>query len=148
VRRRRAFSSSICYDETIAELFVAGRHYKLFVLITTQYGKAITTHYVLVLHNKQEGQREALWRDFADFMTREGFCTLLDAYTEDNEILICDTSEPTSKPWEVLHWFKADDPGAFKLGNLAYWESVNQASMVPRASSDLPAPPTLIMPSE
>jgi hypothetical protein len=146
--------TSIRYDETIAELFVAGRHYKLFVLITTQYGKAITptlrsnADYVLMLHNKQEGQREALWRDFADFMTREGFCTLLDAYTEDNEILICDTSEPTSKPWEVLHWFKADDPGAFKLGNLAYWESVNQASMVPRASSDLPPVPKLQMPGE
>jgi hypothetical protein len=146
--------TSIRYDETIAELFVAGRHYKLFVIITTQYAKAITptlrsnADYVFMLHNKQEGQREALWRDFADFMTKEGFCTLLDAYTEDNEILVVDTSEPTSKPWEVLHWFKADDPGAFQLGNLEYWESVNSAQTVPRASSDLPPAPKLQMPGE
>jgi hypothetical protein len=82
--------TSIRFDETISELFVAGRHYKLFVLITTQYGNVITStlrsnaNYVLILHNKQEGQCEALWRYFADFMTREGFCTLLGAYTEDN----------------------------------------------------------------
>ncbi|KAJ1626513.1 hypothetical protein T492DRAFT_878318 [Pavlovales sp. CCMP2436] len=67
----------IRYDPAIAELFVAGRHYKLFTMITTQYAKAITptlrsnADHVLILHNKQEGQREALWRDFADFMTRE-----------------------------------------------------------------------------
>ena len=30
------------YDANLMELFVAGRHYKLFVLITTQYAKAIT----------------------------------------------------------------------------------------------------------
>lgn len=65
---------NIRYDPSITELFVAGRHYKLFVLITTQYAKAITptlrsnADYVLMLHNKQESQREALWRDFADFV--------------------------------------------------------------------------------
>jgi hypothetical protein len=127
----------IRYDPCIAELFVAGRHYKLFVMITTQYGKAITptlrsnADYVLILNNKQEGQREALWRDFADFMTKEGFYTLMDAYTEDNEILIVDTSNPTAKPWEILHWFKADDPGEFKLGNKEYWDGVVGSQRIP-----------------
>ncbi|KAJ1618334.1 hypothetical protein T492DRAFT_892223 [Pavlovales sp. CCMP2436] len=134
----------IRYDPAIAELFVAGRHYKLFTMITTQYAKAITptlrsnADYVLILHNKQEGQREALWRDFADFMTREAFYTLMDAYTEDNEILIVDTSDPTSKPWEVLKWFKADDPGPFLLGDEDYWASVTSSSAVPLATNALP----------
>ena len=129
--------TSIRYSPEIAELFVAGRHYKLFVLITTQYAKAITptlrsnADYVLILMNKQEGQREALWRDFADFMTKEGFYTLMDAYTEDNEILTIDNSEPTAKPWEIMHWFKASDPGAFKLGNKEYWKSVISGRMIP-----------------
>jgi hypothetical protein len=53
----------IRYDPSIAELFVAGRHYKLFVMITTQYAKAITptlrsnADYVLILNDKQEAQR-------------------------------------------------------------------------------------------
>jgi hypothetical protein len=85
---------------------------------------------VLILNNKQEAQREALWRDFADFMTKEGFYTLMDAYTEDNEILIVDTSNPTAKPWEILHWFKADDPGAFSSAT----RSTGRASSAPTAS--------------
>lgn len=62
-------------------------------------------------------------------MTKEGFYTLMDAYTEDNEILIVDTSNPTAKPWEVLKWFKADDPGEFKMGN-----NTGTASSAPSAS--------------
>jgi hypothetical protein len=140
----------IRYDPSVAELFVAGRHYKLFVMITTQYGKAITptlrsnADYVLILNNKQEGQREALWRDFADFMTREGFYTLMDAYTEDNEILIVDTSNPTAKPWEILHWFKADDPGDFKLGNKEYWDGVVSAARIPNQHDTIMAGARLI----
>jgi hypothetical protein len=146
--------TSIRYDPTIAELFVAGRHYKLFVLITTQYAKAITptlrsnADYVFILNNKQEGQREALWRDFCDFMTKEGFYTLMDAYTEDNHILVVDTSEPTAKPWEILHWFKASDPGKFSLGNAEYWLSAIQGKTIPRANTDMPAPPKLVFPGD
>jgi hypothetical protein len=134
----------IRYDPTIAELFVAGRHYKLFTMITTQYAKAVTptlrsnADYVLILHNKQESQRESLWRDFADFMTKEGFYTLMDAYTEDNEILVVDTSEPTAKVWEILHWFKADDPGAFLLGNDEFWESSGGGGLVPSTDAMRP----------
>jgi hypothetical protein len=144
------------YSPEIAELFVAGRHYKLFVLITTQYAKAITptlrsnADYVLMLNCKQEGQRECLWRDFCDFMTKEGFYTLLDAYTEDNEILVCDTSNPTAKPWEVLKWFKAADPGNFYLGSRAYWESaMNDGTRIPQTeSSNMPPHPKLKMPGD
>lgn len=32
------------YDRNIMELFVAGRHYRLFVLITTQYAKVRSSH--------------------------------------------------------------------------------------------------------
>lgn len=135
--------NQVRYDPSVAELFVAGRHYKLFVMITTQYAKAITptlrsnADYVLMLHTKQELQREALWRDFGDFMTKEGFFTLLDAYTEDNEILVLDASEPTAKPWDVLYWFKAQDPGAFKIGSAQYWASAKHADIPPPEDSKL-----------
>jgi hypothetical protein len=72
-------------------------------------------------------------------MTKEGFYTLMDAYTEDNEILIVDTSNPTAKPWEILHWFKADDPGAFKLGNKEYWQGVVSANRIPNEHDSIMA---------
>ena len=50
----------------IMELFVAGRHYRLFVLITTQYAKAITptlrgnTDYCFMMKCLQQRQLESL----------------------------------------------------------------------------------------
>lgn len=64
-------------------------------------------------------------------MTKEGFYSLLDAYTENNEILVVDTSTPTAKPWESLFWFHAQDPGKFKVGSTEYWKSMPANNQVP-----------------
>ena len=132
------------YDENLMELFVAGRHYKLFVLITTQYAKGITpilrgnTDYVICCKTMQGRQREALWEDFGDFMTKDGFFTLLDAYTEDNEVVVFDTSENTSDPLQMLKWWKACDPGEFQMGSKEYWESAEQDLLIPPEGGDNP----------
>ena len=130
------------YDENMMELFVAGRHYKLMVLITTQYAKAITpclrgnTDYVLIFKTMQGRQREALWEDFGDFMTKDGFYTLLDNYTEDNEMLVVDTSENTTDPMQMMKWWKAQDPGPFIMGTEEYWKAADDDYKIPPANID------------
>ena len=126
------------YDPNLMELFVAGRHYRLFVLITTQYAKAITptirgnTDYVFIMKTIQQRQREALWEDFGDFLTKDAFSQILDAYTEDNETLVIDTCpEHTVDPLEMIHWWKAEDPGEFHMGSKEYWESAMQDTAIP-----------------
>ncbi len=129
------------FDSNLMELFVSGRHYRLFVLITTQYAKAITptlrgnTDYCFMMKCIQSRQREALWEDFGDFLTKDAFAQILDAYTEDNEVLIIDTCpEHTVNPLEMLYWWKAADPGPFKVGSKEYWESslyVQEGMQVP-----------------
>ena len=128
------------YDANLMELFVAGRHYRLFVLITTQYAKAITptlrgnTDYCFIMKCIQQRQRESLWEDFGDFLTKDGFAQTLDAYTEDNEVLVIDTCpEHTVDPLEMLYWWKAQDPGEFKMGSKDYWQSA--------FTNDNPIPP-------
>lgn len=127
------------YDENLMELFVAGRHYKLLVLITTQYAKAITptirgnTDYCLIFKTIQGRQREALYEDFGDVFTKEGFYTLLDAHTDDNEVLIVDTSDPTLDPEEMYLWWKASDPGPFRMGSAEYWQSQHRDNSAPPA---------------
>ena len=127
------------YDETLCELFVAGRHYKLFVLITTQYAKAITptlrgnTDYCFMLKCIQSRQLEALWEDFGSFLTKDGFARILDMYTEDNECLVVNTCPETIvNPLAMLSWWKAVDPGEFKMGSEEYWKSsIYDPSVVP-----------------
>lgn len=118
------------YDENLMELFVAGRHYRLFVMITSQYAKAITptlrgnTDYAFLMKCAQQRQREALWEDFADALTKDAFAQMLDAYTEDNEVLVVDTSpEKKVDPIELFAWWKAVDPGEFAMGSKEYWQS-------------------------
>jgi hypothetical protein len=126
------------YDPNLMELFVAGRHYRLFVLITTQYAKAITptirgnTDYIFIMKTIQQRQREALWEDFGDFLTKDAFAQILDAYTEDNETLVIDTCpEHMVDPLEMLYWWKAEDPGEFHMGSKEYWESAMQDAPIP-----------------
>ena len=126
------------YDENMMELFVAGRHYRLLILITTQYAKAITptlrgnTDYVFIMKTIQQKQREALWEDFADFLTKDAFGAIIDAYTEDNEVLVVDTCpEHHVDPMEMMHWWKAADPGDFKMGSKDYWASAAEDGAMP-----------------
>ena len=123
------------YDENLMELFVAGRHYRLFILITTQYAKAITptlrgnTDYCFIMKTIQQKQRESLWEDFGDFLTKDAFAAILDAYTEDNEVLVIDTCpEHEVDPLQMMSWWKACDPGEFHCGSDEYWSSAQVAA--------------------
>ena len=122
--------SSIRYDDAMTELFVAGRHYKLFVLITTQYAKAISpilrsnTDFCFIMKCVQFRQVEALWEDFASFVTKQAFAQIIDDTTEDNEVLVISTCpEIKVDPLEMMHWWKAVDPGVFKMGSEEYWRN-------------------------
>ena len=125
------------YDESLIELFVAGRHYRLFVLITTQYAKAITpvlrgnTDLCFMMKCIQQRQLEALWEDFGSFLTKDAFGQIINAYTEDNECLVVDTCPETQvDPLSMLHWWKAVDPGEFHMGSEEYWRSAFQSNSV------------------
>ena len=127
------------YDESLMELFVAGRHYRLFVLITTQYAKAITptlrgnTDYCFMMKTIQQRQLEALWEDFGSFLTKDAFSQVLNAYTEDNEVLVINTCPETEvDPLSMLAWWKAEDPGPFHMGSEEYWRSAELGNyMIP-----------------
>ena len=127
------------YDEALMELFVAGRHYKVFVLITTQYAKAITptlrgnTDYCFMMKTIQQRQLEALWEDFGSFLTKDAFAAVINQYTEDNECLVVNTCpECEVDPLQMLSWWKAVDPGEFKMGSKEYWRTAMLgASLIP-----------------
>ena len=129
------------YDEALMELFVAGRHYRLFVLITTQYAKAITptlrgnTDYCFMMKCLQQRQLEAPWEDFGSFLTKDAFAQIINAYTEDNEVLTVNTCPDTEvDPLSMLGWWKAIDPGPFKMGSEEFWRSaeLGNAQIPPR----------------
>ena len=74
------------------------RPYKLFILITTQYAKAIAptlqgnTDYCFIMKCLQQRQLEALWEDFGSFLTKDAFAQIINAYTEGNETLVIEST--------------------------------------------------------
>jgi len=131
------------YDEALMELFVAGRHYRLFVLITTQYAKAITptlrgnTDYCFMMKCLQQRQLEALWEDFGSFLTKDAFAQIINAYTEDNEVLVVNTCpDKEVDPLQMLGWWKSCDPGPFHMGSPEFWRSaeMGQHQIPPRTA--------------
>ena len=136
--------SSLRFDSNLMELFVAGRHYKLFVLITTQYAKSITpvlrgnTDFCFMMLTLQKMQRESLWEDYCDFLTKDAFAQIIAVYTEDNEVLVVNNCpEEAVTPLSMLSWFKAIDPGFFNIGSAKYWEE----GMKDGSSDEIPAAP-------
>jgi hypothetical protein len=136
--------SSLRFDSNLMELFVAGRHYKLFVLITTQYAKSITpvlrgnTDFCFMMLTLQKMQRESLWEDYGDFLTKDAFAQIMAAYTEDNEVLVVNNCpEEAVTPISMLSWFKAIDPGHFNIGSAKFWEE----GMKDGSSDEIPPAP-------
>ena len=86
----------------------------------------------------QQRQLEALWEDFGSFLTKHAFAQIMNAYTEDNEVLVVNTCpEGEVDPIEMLGWWKAEDPGPFKMGSVEYWRSaILGQMMIPPTKSE------------
>tara|TARA_B100000795_G_scaffold261632_1_gene238601 strand:- start:1279 stop:2145 length:867 start_codon:yes stop_codon:yes gene_type:complete len=122
------------WDSNLMELFVSGRHYKLFVLITTQYAKSITptlrgnTDYCIVMKTIQKRQLESLYEDYAGFLTKDAWGQMVNEQTRDNHVMIVNTAQDDDRdPIDTLAWWKAVDPGPFVMGSEAYWDSAKVA---------------------
>ena len=64
---------------------------------------------------------------------KDAFNQIRDAYTEDNETLVINTCPETGvDPMEMMSWWKAVDPGEFKMGSEDYWESAPSKAMSKR----------------
>ena len=68
---------------------------------------------------------------------KDAFNQILDAYTEDNETLVINTCLETGvDPMEMMSWWKAVDPGEFKMGSEDYWESAPSKAMSKRSPAE------------
>ena len=106
-------------------------------MITTQYARGIipllrgNSDYIFICKCLQGRQREALWEDYGDFLTKDAWNTIMDAYTEDNELLVVDTSNNTSNLLEMIMWYKAHDPGEFKMGSERFHQVMESHQRIP-----------------
>lgn len=128
-------------DKNVRSLFMNGRHYKAFFIITSQYSLGIPPNlrtnvdYVFVLRETIHSNRRRLYEQYCGmFPTYEFFCTVMDQCTENFECLVINNNSKSSKLEDQCFWYKAEPHSDFRLGADILWKQ--SSNMVLNDDSD------------
>lgn len=124
----------IRFSKNFQTLFTDGRHYKLFIIVTSQYAKGIppiiraNTDAAIVFKQFQFNQRESICNDFLDIYPKKPHrYALLDNNTggendkDKRRALVIIPAKLSDKPRELLRRLDAEDPGPFRVGVTEFW---------------------------
>ena len=118
-------------DKMMRLLFMNGRHWKVFLIITMQYPLGIpptlrtNIDYVFILREPYIANRKRIYENYAGmFPTFESFCQVMDQCTENYECLVIDNNVKSNKLSDQIFGYKAnaDIRHDFKLGSKEFWE--------------------------
>ena len=122
------YDSTWTRDVSIRSIFMNGRHYKLFYILTSQFPLGIppilrtNIDFTFILRENIVSNRKRLYENFAGmFPTFEIFCTVLDQVTENYECMVIDNTSKSNKLEDCVYWFKASDRPNFKIGASQFW---------------------------
>lgn len=121
----------LMYDAMLKELASAGRHYKLFTIINTQYAYGISplirgnADFVVLFKQAQKRQRDAVAEDFLDSIDKKAATALVDAVTKVKyQVLVVDIDE---EQYYVGHCAGPDnmteEQKHYKLGCREFWQN-------------------------
>ena len=115
-------------DKSIRSIFMNGRHYGIFFLITMQHSLGIgpalrgNIDYVFIFKNNIIKEREKIYSHYAgifnDFQT---FCAVMDNCTQNYECIVIDYKTQSNKLEDQVKWYKAKDVGNYKMCTPELW---------------------------
>lgn len=134
------YERSFMRDECIRELFMNGRHFKIFFMMTTQYVMDMTpmirsnTDYVFVLRDNVKQNRENLYKAFFGmFPSQAAFNAVMDACTENYECLVLNNTSTSNKIQDCVFWYKALSVATSKSEDQRFGSIIN-ATTIPTTS--------------
>ena len=109
-------------------MFMNGRHYKLFLLITMQFALGIppdlrtNIDFVFILRENLMNNRKRLYEHYAGmFPTFDIFCQVMDQCTENYECLVINNNAKSNRIEDQVFWYKATPHPKFRLGANEFW---------------------------
>lgn len=115
--------------KTTKDIFKNGRHWKIFVLISSQYSMDIPSNlrtcidYVFILKENIINNRKRLFDNYCGmFPTFDMFNQVLNQCTENFECLVVDQRSRSNRIDEVVFWYKADLHPKFRIGSPLIWK--------------------------
>lgn len=133
------YDKAFMRDQGVRQLFMNGRHWNIFFMMTTQYildmSPMIRSNcdYVFVCRDNVRQNRENLYKCFFGmFPSFDVFCTVMDQCTENYECLVLDTTVKSNKIQDQVYWYKAPIHTPFRVGGPGFWK-YHQQHYNPRA---------------
>lgn len=123
------YDRSFPNDEETRELFMNGRHYKIFLMLTAQYCMDLppalraNIDFVFILQDHIQRNKDRLYQCYAGvFSNYADFLAVLEKYTSGYGCIVIDNTARSNKVDDVVFWYRADkDPGDFRVGGDHYW---------------------------
>lgn len=116
-------------DRTVKSIFMNGRWYRIFCLLTTQNPMAIppslrmNLDYIFVLKENIVAQQKKLYDHyFGMFENFNTFRQVIAQCTENYECLVLDKTSKSNKIEDCVFWYKATPNRNFKIGSKQLWE--------------------------
>lgn len=123
------YDSTWTRDSNVRSVFMNGRHFSVFFIITMQYPLGIPPNlrtnidYTFILRENLVSNRKRIYDNYAgmfpDFHT---FCQVIDQCTENYECLVIHNNSKSNKLEDQVFWYKAQDHEDFKIGAPLFWE--------------------------
>ena len=129
------YDNSWVKDKNVRALFMNGRHYKAFFIITMQYALGIPPNlrtnvdYVFVLREPYQSNRKKLFEQYCGmFPSYDFFCNVMDQCTENFECLVINNNAKSNKLEDQVFWYKAEAHPDFRLGADILWKQAQALS--------------------
>jgi len=117
-------------NENIREVFMNGRHWKMFFLLTMQHPLGIppslrtNIDYVFICRENNINNRKRIYDNYASmFPTFEMFCSVMDQCTGNYECLVVVINAMSNRLQDQVFWYKAPERGNFKIGAKEFWDA-------------------------
>jgi len=112
----------------IRSIFMNGRHYKIFFLITMQYALGLppvlrnNIDYIFIFRNNIIKEKQKIYDCYAGmFPTFEAFNQVMNQTTENYECMVIDNKIQSNKIEDQVFWYKATDTN-FRMCTNDLWE--------------------------
>lgn len=125
------YDKKMIRDKNIRGIFMNGRHWKIFFMLTMQYCMDLSpdlranVDYVFVLRENIIQNREKIYKNFFGiFPNFDMFSQVLNSCTENYECLVLDNTSKSNKIEDVVFWYKANlrPKGTFRIGSSDFWK--------------------------
>ena len=129
-----AFDKTVFKNPDLQEVFMNGRHYSVFLMLTLQYVlmlpivMRVNSDVVFLMKDNNNNNVRKMWEQFGGvFDNFKDFKEVFDELTNDYGAMVINNNARSSNIEDVVFWYRAEVREPFKAGSRSFWSLHEQA---------------------